>query len=441
MLVILDFSLVVTDKSCKNILNPVLFYVDRVSMEIISFVNQQPERNTVNFFKNTLGSLNLALKEKKSRAKDVSFAVAMPGEYRTFRAGKVRQPLSFKTFLIALGAGLTSTGSFVKRNFLKLLISFAVAALLGTGIYFFISYTTYKQNHIGPVTFETTDSIDIDALNSIMAAFALDTPAVDEFGNLIGEEIFNSAELFTQPVSYQTYKVVAGDTISGIAKKFGLSNISTLISVNNIENVRFLAAGQKLTIPSMDGIYYTVQKGDSLNSIVEKNKIKMETLLDVNELTSEVLSAGQKLFLPGVGLDSSTLRNAMGELFRLPIKAKFRWTSPYGNRIDPIKNIKSFHTGTDMACPTGTPIYAAMSGRVTFTGVSSVFGNYVIIDHGNGYQTLYAHMSKITATKGQMVTQNTKIGLVGSTGYSTGPHLHFTVYKNGKTVNPMTVLK
>ena len=130
----------------------------------------------------------------------------------------------------------------------------------------------------------------------------------------------------------------------------------------------------------------------------------------------------------------------MGDLFRLPIAAPFRWTSMYGKRIDPIANVESFHTGVDMACPTGTPILASMSGRVTKTGVTRVYGNYVIIDHGNGYQTLYAHMSKIIATEGQYVNQGTRIGLVGSTGYSTGPHLHFTVYKNGQLIDPMSVL-
>ena len=140
-------------------------------------------------------------------------------------------------------------------------------------------------------------------------------------------------------------------------------------------------------------------------------------------------------------MDAAALKNAMGELFRIPISAKFRWTSPFGYRIDPISGVRSFHTGTDMACPTGTPILAAMSGKVVKTGQTRVYGNYVIIDHGNGYQTLYAHMSKIIASKGQWVSQGTRIGLVGSTGYSTGPHLHFTVYKNGKLVDPMTVLK
>ena len=205
--------------------------------------------------------------------------------------------------------------------------------------------------------------------------------------------------------------------------------------------MRQLAAGQKLKIPSIDGIIYTVKAGDSLNSIVESNKISLKELLDVNDLTSEVLHAGQQLFLPRAALDQKTLKTAMGDRFILPISAKFRWSSPFGWREDPIAHVRSFHTGTDMACPTGTPILASMSGKVITTGVNRVYGNYVIIDHGNGYQTLYAHMSKIIAQKGQWVSQGTRIGLVGSTGYSTGPHLHFTVYKNGKMVNPLSVLK
>ncbi|MBR4448746.1 MAG: M23 family metallopeptidase, partial [Treponema sp.] len=86
-------------------------------------------------------------------------------------------------------------------------------------------------------------------------------------------------------------------------------------------------------------------------------------------------------------------------------------------------------------------IYSAMSGKVVYVGWSNIFGNYVIINHGNGYQSLYGHMSKTLCRTGKTVAQGEKIGLVGSTGYSTGPHLHFTVYKNGKLVDPMTLLK
>ena len=95
-----------------------------------------------------------------------------------------------------------------------------------------------------------------------------------------------------------------------------------------------------------------------------------------------------------------------------------------------------------MAVPQGTPIKAAMGGKIAAVGFTNVYGYYVIINHENGYQTLYAHMlRKSPVNVGQRVSQGEQIGLVGSTGYSTGPHLHFTVYKNGKLIDPLSVLK
>lgn len=131
----------------------------------------------------------------------------------------------------------------------------------------------------------------------------------------------------------------------------------------------------------------------------------------------------------------------MGELFAWPITAEYRISSRFGARKDPITGADSYHTGIDLACPTGTAVKASMSGTVAKAGWSNVFGNYVIIKHIDGYQTLYGHLSKIKTKKGAFVNQGEIIGLVGSTGYSTGPHLHFTVYKNGKLVNPATLLK
>jgi murein DD-endopeptidase MepM/ murein hydrolase activator NlpD len=90
-----------------------------------------------------------------------------------------------------------------------------------------------------------------------------------------------------------------------------------------------------------------------------------------------------------------------------------------------------------MACPKGTSIYAALAGKVTTVGFSPVYGNYVIVTHHSGYQTLYGHMSAVLVIRGQHVTTASRLGRVGSTGMSTGPHLHFTVMKNGKTVNPV----
>ena len=379
--------------------------------------------------------------KERSQAASITANIFSP-ELKSFSAQKVRSDFSVKSLFKLLGGALTQSGDYIKSNAKVFFIIAASAAAFATISIFSFKLVNHHINHTGPLILQSDGGDDIEILNKLMANFALEGKIdYDENGKLLDVEVPAVKPNFTQPVTFQTYKVRQGDTISGIAKKFGLTNISTLISVNDIGNVRQLAAGQKLKIPSIDGIVYTVKKGDSLSGITGKYKVSLEQLLDVNELTSETLTAGQQLFLPGAAMDANSLRNAMGELFRMPIAAKFRWSSPYGYRIDPIAGVKSFHTGTDMACPTGTPILAAMSGKVTTTGINRVYGNYVIIDHGNGYQTLYAHMSKIIASKGQWVSQGTRIGLVGSTGYSTGPHLHFTVYKKGKLVDPMTVLK
>ena len=247
--------------------------------------------------------------------------------------------------------------------------------------------------------------------------------------------------VFTKTVEFSTYTVKSGDNITDISRKFGLSNISTLISVNNIENVRKLWVGQKLKIPSMDGVSYTVAKGDSLASISTRYGISVEDILDVNDMSSDVIYSGMVLFIPGAKLDSETLKNALGELWILPLACSYRISSEYGYRADPFTGVRSFHTGMDLAVSAGTPIRASMGGKVSTAGWSNTYGNYVIISHGNGYQTLYAHMQKYTVKKGETVNQGQNIGYVGSTGYSTGPHLHFSVYKNSNLVSPLTILK
>ena len=118
-------------------------------------------------------------------------------------------------------------------------------------------------------------------------------------------------------------------------------------------------------------------------------------------------------------------------------------TSGFGSRIDPVTGSPSeFHAGIDIAMPTGTPIYAAKSGKVSAVlHDSGGYGNHVVIDHGGGVQSLYGHMSRTAATVGETVNANTVIGYVGSTGKSTGPHCHFEIDANGKAVNPMIYLQ
>ncbi len=112
------------------------------------------------------------------------------------------------------------------------------------------------------------------------------------------------------------------------------------------------------------------------------------------------------------------------------------FTSPYGYRMHPVYGTWKFHSGVDLAAPSGTPIYASRSGTVTTAANNKSMGNYVTINHGDGFSTSYLHMTHYIVSKGQRVTAGQVIGYVGSTGVSTGPHLHFTIYYNGETVNP-----
>lgn len=236
---------------------------------------------------------------------------------------------------------------------------------------------------------------------------------------------------------YYTYRVKKGDMIGFIADSFNITQ-DTIISVNNIHQSRLLQIGQYLKIPSMPGIIYTVRKdGETIDSVAAKYEISAEKCARVNSMQKDSkLLAGLTLFVPDAQLDWVTRQEINGDLFHKPIHHRYWLSSYYGWRSSPFSGKRSYHSGVDMACPLGTPVYAALAGKVTSVGFNSVYGNYVIVTHHSGYKTLYGHMTVSLVTKGKYVDTGTKIGTVGSTGMSTGPHLHFTVYKNGKTVNP-----
>lgn len=132
------------------------------------------------------------------------------------------------------------------------------------------------------------------------------------------------------------------------------------------------------------------------------------------------------------------------------VGGKFMWPLPaannvvtckYGMRTHPITKKYKLHTGIDLRCSTGTNVYATNGGTVTTSGYSSAWGNYIIINHGGGYTSLYAHLSRRKVSKGQTVKQGTIIGLSGNTGYSTAPHLHFELNKNGSSYDPLKEFK
>ena len=239
-------------------------------------------------------------------------------------------------------------------------------------------------------------------------------------------------------LSYFSYRVKSGDTISEIASRYDITT-DTIISVNNIKSSRTIPIGQYLKIPTQKGILYTVKSdGETPASIAQKYSVDANKVALVNNLQENTsLSKGRTVFVTDAKMDRITLLEINGDLFKNPLHSSYYISSRFGWRVSPFDSSKrTYHGGIDMACPTGTPIYAASEGEVITAGWSNVYGNYVIVSHHSGYKTLYGHMSSILVTKGQYVYTTTKIGKVGSTGQSTGPHLHFTVYKNGNAINP-----
>jgi murein DD-endopeptidase MepM/ murein hydrolase activator NlpD len=238
--------------------------------------------------------------------------------------------------------------------------------------------------------------------------------------------------------SWEDYTVRQGDTVEGISRRFGLS-LDAVIASNNIRNVRRgLIAGEKIRIPNMDGIPYTVKRGDSYLKIADSMDVPLEAILDANDIQSEAISPGAVLFIPGARMKTEDLKEALGELFIYPVQGRI--TSGFGWRIDPFTKTRLYHAGMDLSSRFGTPVKAAAAGRVSAVGYNAIYGNFVIVTHNGVYQTMYGHLSKILVSKGSSVGQGTVVGQVGSTGRSTGPHLHFAVYKNERAINPLEIL-
>jgi murein DD-endopeptidase MepM/ murein hydrolase activator NlpD len=235
-----------------------------------------------------------------------------------------------------------------------------------------------------------------------------------------------------------TYTTQAGDSLSRIAARFNL-NIDTLVSWNAIRDARAMAVGTQLSIPNANGLKYTVRRGDTLEGIARSSRVELNSLLDWNRLPSSVISVGQELFLPGARMNQTELNRILGSLFMYPVQGRI--SSFFGARPDPFTGVQRFHNGVDIVNRPMTPILAAMAGSVGDVGFSADYGYYVILKHASGYQTLYGHLTRYLVSRGQKVQQGQKIGDLGSTGYSTGPHLHFSIFHNGEAVDPLRFIK
>jgi murein DD-endopeptidase MepM/ murein hydrolase activator NlpD len=176
------------------------------------------------------------------------------------------------------------------------------------------------------------------------------------------------------------------------------------------------------------------QKRTILNSVEQQRKLLAQELAEEEQSSRELENIIQ-------GLQNPNAKSQGTGKFAWPLPGYHRITSPFGWRMHPILHVNKLHTGEDIAGPVGTPIVAADSGTVIFRGYMNGYGNVIVIDHGGGLSTLYAHMSAFSVAKGAKVNKGDRIGKVGMTGWTTGPHLHFEVRKNGTPVNPTAYVK
>lgn len=185
---------------------------------------------------------------------------------------------------------------------------------------------------------------------------------------------------------------------------------------------------------------------DDLVSQIAKQEAKYQEALSAEEKARQEAAAAAAASSSSSG-NSSGSSSGSGYSGSSVSSSGFIWptsthyvTCAYGYRVHPITGNYSFHSGIDIGASSGSPIYASKSGTVTTATYSYVYGNYVTINHGDGFSTLYGHMTNYVVSPGQYVSRGQVIGYVGSTGWSTGAHLHFTIYKNGSTVNPLSYL-
>ena len=341
--------------------------------------------------------------------------------YRTHYSSSATHTFSRK-FYKFLSQLLQKTGfGFISvKQFLSLIFAFCI---LGTSSVLNLQSFTPSTYALDAID---SDTIEIDGAAILGAAYLPVLSAEDR-------------------VKVVDYTVEAGDTIGSLAQKFKISQ-NTIVVANNITG-DVIRPGDVLKILPTSGVLHTVKKSETLGKIAEGYGLPSKTIARYNNIDPEAaLAVDTKLIIPGVEpIIPKVSRNVVyaEKSSYTPVK-KFAPSSAGGMFMKPTSGTQtqgahSGHMALDIANKVGTPVYAAESGtviRADTTGYNGGYGSVIVIDHGNGYQTLYAHLSAQNIKKGDTVARGQQIGNMGNTGRSTGPHLHFEIIKGKQKLNP-----
>lgn len=268
---------------------------------------------------------------------------------------------------------------------------------------------------------------------------------------IIGLTAGNTETTLAQRTTIIYYTVQNGDTVSTIARRFGLT-VNTILWANNLTAYSLIRPGDSLTILPYSGVLYTVKSGDTVSKIASRYGVDGDKISSCNDVAAG-LKVGQKIVIPGakkittqtsVAQTSNSGLSIIKDLIKAPAVrtsgSKMIWPTA-GYRITQYFSWR--HTGVDIANRIGTPIYAADDGVVEIArgGYNGGYGNTIVINHGGGVKTRYGHASKLFVKVGDEVEKGENIAAMGSTGRSTGPHLHFEVLINGARYNPLNYIR
>ncbi len=318
---------------------------------------------------------------------------------------------------------------------------------------------TKNTAYLGSATVIAIPHVDFD-YSDITTDVA---PSIVVPGTIAAQPIEETAQgaPATPRTKTETYTVQENDTIGGIAQKFGV-NVGTILWNNNLSEREYIRPGDTLKIPPVSGLLVTVQKGDTLQKIASRTSADLNEITSFNHLSTDAtLAVGQEVMVPG-GTPPAIVQTQAVAVARassppplsvtapisvpkppdtgtVPASGKLLWPTS-GHVITQYYSWK--HTGVDIDGDYSSPIYAAADGVVEIAGWNNGgYGLMILIDNPNGMKTRYAHSSKMFVKAGDHVKRGQVIAMVGTTGHSTGTHLHFEVYVNGKRVNPLSYIR
>ena len=298
-----------------------------------------------------------------------------------------------------------------------------------------------------------------DALGSIAQRYGIGVEALSEANGLAGNLIRPGDVLHVPlqesrggllepapapPAGFRRHTLAAGETLSSVTQLYGIT-ITALVGANpDLSSLDRLPVGVELLIPPGEGLLVTLEHGMELTDLLAAYGADPVAVARANQIRSPFdLRPGMLLFLPGVepaaALERLAAVRELENTYIWPLHG--RLTSYFGRRNLGL-GTSTFHRGLDIAAPTGSTIVAARSGTITFAGWSTQgYGNLVKMRHAGGAETWYAHASRILVRVGQSVSQGEPIALVGSTGISTGPHLHLEIHVSGRAIDPLGELR